>query len=425
MIEASPGLAVEKRARDVAAILGLPDFVYTVPLITKGKGAQREVGDGLLIANGRGAVVQVKSRSPESTAENPERWIDKNARKAFRQAEGSLRTIRSQQAKSAPLKAVPVRVADFEPHEQEQCVRILDQDVSTWPTIVILDHPKAFKVRPPNLPAFWITLDDWQSLHHAIRSTTGIIDYVERTLRSMSPTYPLGLEMKRYSQIAEHMEQTVSGARGARPVFSTELLKDPTGAQHYRSIVEALWPAGERLPRAPLDEYRQIVDYLDAVVPGSQAELGNHIEGTRRRMEEFDDFASGCMLFERNMFVFACDRSGRNESVQAFGAKIASLAALRAEDLSLRGRKEKHVLAIGELHHDDHVQYCYVFQDPAVPLEPHVRRNHEWVFGRLSNTDDGTTPWEPRRNEPCPCHSGRKYKQCCLPERQAKTRRGQ
>lgn len=54
------GIDAEEAARGAAAVLGLPDFVFTVTPLEKSR-ASREVGDALLIANGQGAVVQVKA----------------------------------------------------------------------------------------------------------------------------------------------------------------------------------------------------------------------------------------------------------------------------------------------------------------------------------------------------------------------------
>lgn len=91
----SHGQAVEDRARQVAARLGLADFVYRPQLVSRG-GANREPGDAILYANGRGAVVQVKARDPDAalrddTTEKVQRWIDKHGAKAYRQGQGTRR----------------------------------------------------------------------------------------------------------------------------------------------------------------------------------------------------------------------------------------------------------------------------------------------------------------------------------------------
>lgn len=60
----------ESAVRDVAAVLGLPDFVYTVPRVRKGR-ANREVGDALLVANGAG-VPSTRSKPVALTPRTPE-----------------------------------------------------------------------------------------------------------------------------------------------------------------------------------------------------------------------------------------------------------------------------------------------------------------------------------------------------------------
>ncbi|HEY0554439.1 MAG TPA: hypothetical protein VGG20_09230, partial [Thermoanaerobaculia bacterium] len=83
------GTARERQVRDVAARLGVADFVYFASPVPKG-GAQREAsGDGLLIVGKRGAILQVKARDPfKSHSDSDERaksWISKNAHKAMNQ----------------------------------------------------------------------------------------------------------------------------------------------------------------------------------------------------------------------------------------------------------------------------------------------------------------------------------------------------
>jgi hypothetical protein len=71
MLLREQGAVVENYARRLAGGLGVPDFVYTPTIVTKGSG-NREVGDGLLVAGDDGLVVQPcgtgKSSSRSSTA---------------------------------------------------------------------------------------------------------------------------------------------------------------------------------------------------------------------------------------------------------------------------------------------------------------------------------------------------------------------
>ena len=129
----------EEDVRQIAARLGVADFVFTVPLVEEGSRA-REVGDALLIANGRGAVIQVKSRDPEATG-NAENWIKKHAERAARQGSGSVAEIVRRQEAGAPLVAFPVRATDLPPAQRAATGLALDQDAREWPTIVVIDTP--------------------------------------------------------------------------------------------------------------------------------------------------------------------------------------------------------------------------------------------------------------------------------------------
>src|ERR1022692_1910823 len=90
------GHAVEDDVRQIAARLGVADFVYTVPQLAKG-GASREVGDALLVSNGRGAILQVKSRQPNSRPEDGAMWLSTRGEKAYRQGKGTRRQVGEQQ----------------------------------------------------------------------------------------------------------------------------------------------------------------------------------------------------------------------------------------------------------------------------------------------------------------------------------------
>jgi hypothetical protein len=106
--ETSYGDAVEENVRQIAARLGVSDFVYTVPKLAKGA-ATREVGDALLISNGLGAILQVKTREPGSRSEPGDAWLAKQGEKAYRQGEGTRRQILQQQQAGEAVSAFPVR----------------------------------------------------------------------------------------------------------------------------------------------------------------------------------------------------------------------------------------------------------------------------------------------------------------------------
>jgi hypothetical protein len=174
MEEQDYGHAVEEDVRQIVAKLGVSDFVYTVPLLARGSGS-REVGDALLISNGLGAVLQVKSRDPDGRAEDGATWLASRGERAYRQGKGSLRSIANRRAAGETIHAIPVRAASWSDADRELARLSLDMDVSDWPIIVIVDHPSLDGVSPLHDDAFWITTTDWLWLNQALRSVTAVL----------------------------------------------------------------------------------------------------------------------------------------------------------------------------------------------------------------------------------------------------------
>ncbi|WP_327733661.1 hypothetical protein OG749_07105 [Streptomyces nojiriensis] len=92
-IDHGPG--AEEATHTAAATWGMPDFVFQQAAhAAKGSG-RRELGDRLLLARHRGAVVQVKARTISPKADTQKiSWIQKVAAKAMSQAKGTLRQLR-------------------------------------------------------------------------------------------------------------------------------------------------------------------------------------------------------------------------------------------------------------------------------------------------------------------------------------------
>ncbi|MFZ4184578.1 hypothetical protein [Streptomyces sp. R02] len=86
------GAGAEAAVHTAAATWGMPDFVFQQAAhAAKGSG-RRELGDRLLLAGGRGAVVQVKARTIKPKPDDQEAaWIQKVAAKAMSQAKGTVR----------------------------------------------------------------------------------------------------------------------------------------------------------------------------------------------------------------------------------------------------------------------------------------------------------------------------------------------
>src|SRR5579871_5389750 len=126
------GHAVEEDVRQIVAQLGVADFVYTVPVLTRGDGT-REVGDALLFSNGMGAILQVKSRLPGTRDGDGSTWVTRRGGKAYRQGQGTRRMIASRQAHGETIVAYPVRAAEWADEDKDAAGLPLSMDVSEWP----------------------------------------------------------------------------------------------------------------------------------------------------------------------------------------------------------------------------------------------------------------------------------------------------
>jgi hypothetical protein len=186
-----PGTGAEVAAHTAAATWGMPDFVFQqVEHAAKGSG-KRELGDRLLLAGGRGAVVQVKARTitpkpdPQETV-----WIQKVAVKAMNQAKGTVRQLRMLPADMANGRGRTMTV---------------DSNAYEWIAVFLLEHPGVprntmVSWQPIGMPAIALTRRDWDFLFDQLRSTTAVLDYLFRAAAA-SPV-PLGDEPARYYQLA-------------------------------------------------------------------------------------------------------------------------------------------------------------------------------------------------------------------------------
>jgi SEC-C motif len=413
------GTVVEERARQVAARLGLADFVYSARLIRKGA-ASREPGDGVLYANGCGAILQVKSRHPnaaasDGTVEAVQAWVSKHARKALSQGRGSRREIARQGCTGRPVRAVPVRAMHLPIETQDSFALGLDMDVSTWPIIVVVDHPHATWATAPGENAFWITLDDWVMLHRALRSVTGLLEYVTRCLQAQPVgAVPLGREAERFAHLVDADEAyAAAGNSRSVPFIDHSSLEDPLGAELYRDVLEHVWPPDDELS-VPIADYRRVIEHMDALPPSVASGVGRWIAKKRGELHVGGSWSSGAVLSGQRLTVYACDSaSNYDDGLWEFDASLAILSTLRAHEAQESGRTSVETLGIGVLTGDGWIDYRYFYAVPPVELSVDDRRRAEWRWGRMDFTTGRVTPLEVRRNDPCPCGGGKKYKACC------------
>jgi hypothetical protein len=408
------GHAVEDDVRQIAARLGVADFVYTVPQLAKG-GASREVGDALLVSNGRGAILQVKSRQPNSRPEDGAMWLSTRGEKAYRQGKGTRRQVGEQQKSGQVVAAFPIRSESWGPEDREAACLRLDMDVSGWPTIVVVDHPDMDGTQPTRTDAFWITTGDWLELNRALRSVTALLIYVERSIEAGPSVCPaLGHEAERFRQMVQADAAFAStGGQRSRPWLSTDSLDDPTGAELYRELLQRIWPEDPSQPsQIPIQDMRRVLEFLDGVPPSMQVEVGRWILKKRSEITE-QPWASGAVMFNNNrLFVFGCSPSSAFEDIGHFDAQLGSLACVRAEEVRQQAGEITAVLAVGHLVGDGYIDYRYIYMEPppGVPAEMVRLIRHE--YGMFDLAAGGVCFPKAEGNERCPCGSGLKFKHC-------------
>lgn len=135
---------------------------------TKGSGL-RELGDRLLLAGHRSAIIQVKARTitPKSQALEIA-WIQKVAANAMSQAKGTVRQLRTLPADMLNGRNRTLRV---------------DGNAFEWIAVFLLDHPHVpqdtvVTWQPLGIPAIALTRRGWDFLFDQLRSTTAVLDYL-------------------------------------------------------------------------------------------------------------------------------------------------------------------------------------------------------------------------------------------------------
>ncbi|GAA4846276.1 hypothetical protein [Kitasatospora terrestris] len=242
------GTRIEELTRHLAGVFGLPDFVYLPKVVSHGPGV-RELSDGLLVVGNRGLILQSKSRRPgdrPDSVEKAKRWCLKEGRSGQRQGAGTRRTMREQ----------------MEPFMSVRGYERMLPDPSSWPTVVIIWHPDNPAVEFPAAPdTMFIALNDWLHLHAMVRSTTGVIAYVERALAS-GISVPLGCEQDRYQALAGGDLRASFGMPGTVPGLPPFFPDDRT--LRLAALFESLMDhAAKEADRVGTETYLRIVEALD------------------------------------------------------------------------------------------------------------------------------------------------------------------
>jgi hypothetical protein len=340
------GVQVEEYTRRLAAYMGVPDFVYRSERVRKGD-ASRELSDGLLIAGDRACILQVKSRSrAEGLADDEsraERWVRKHSEEGRRQGLGTRRQLVSSSVEFSSLRGYQRRVK-LEPET---------------PIVVIIDHPLDPEIEPKaHDDTVFISLSDWLGLHFMIRSTAGIIDYVERVLNH-DVYVPLGSESQRYSIFASADQGWARASNSAMsvPQLPSTVLSDEEAfcAAFYDELIDRV--ADSNSLGWDAEQYLHIVEHLDVVPTLARVNIGRKMVSTFQAMVN--------AKARRSFLVSDADKNSRiavlydyteenvdDAMVKLFMARIGSFGVLRHHQAIEAGASPGgSTLAVGILHH--------------------------------------------------------------------------
>jgi hypothetical protein len=239
--------------------------------------------------------------------------------------------------------------------------------------------------------------------------------YVRRILTETPPlSVPLEHEAERFhTVVAADANYAADGGERSRPWLSAENLTDPLGAQLYRELLERIWPSDGSLPPIPVADMRRILEFLDSSPPSAQVGIGRWILQKRSELK-IGVWASGARLWDNNrLFVFACARADVWTEIERFDADLAALACVRARELAEQGNTVELLLAVGHVVADgQYIDHRYIYMEPPREVPDELKSSVLHEYGRFDLARGKMLPIEAGRNEPCPCGSGKKFKNC-------------
>ncbi|MER7273476.1 SEC-C domain-containing protein [Dactylosporangium sp. NPDC000244] len=418
VMSSSHGDAAERRASRVAAMLGVPEFVYGQPVVPTGSGI-REVGDGILLCGFGGAILQVKARGRrEGLADSDDaacRWIRKHSAKAVRQGRGSKRTITSFQTRGNPLTAVPVRSMVLSGDQRKQFHVRLDEDCSDWPVIVVIAHPRTPElILPFHDDVFYVTMEDWHLLNHHLRSVHEVLRYVRLVLENGSTLeVPLGREGLRFRALASMYLNDDRPHRSSVAPISFAAVHAPSAVAAYRDLIDKTAAENDDSTGFVATDYREILDYLDDVPAAVQANVGQRLMRWHDELQSTRSMVSGSALLKDRLLVYMADFDSNQPDKKKWLATLGMLTALRQIEWSERVSKSGAVLGVGVRFSDgDLVEYSYILVRGGSKISTQDRRRLEWAFGVSNFSTFHARRPRVARNELCPCGSSLKYKRC-------------
>lgn len=389
---AQHGTVREKLVREIAGRLGVADFVYHAPAVSKGSGSREASGDGLLMVGDRGVILQVKARIPARAVLDSDprvaAWIRKNASEGLKQGRGTRRELLRRQALGEPIAVGPVRAADLPPHRKCRFERTVTQSLGDWPIAVVVDHPKS-----PQLDlgfesdAVYLTLEDWLQLNRVLRSTRAVVEYIRLVLQRRAHVR-LGCEAERYRSMLglSHDDLSQAGVDLALPRPEDV---DELGTDLYRDVLDKVWPEDGIVPWQSADDYRSIVEFLDTVAPSLQSGIGRWFLQKRAAIANGQRVASGTVQLGSDRLVYACSNKGHWRDEHDWGAEFGLLTAVRHLQALESGAGGSTVtLGAGALVSDSGaergVAYTFVLlrgSEGSLPMPPELRSYCERQYG--------------------------------------------
>ena len=440
-VPVTPKLVV--RARDIAAKLGVADFVYSAHPVQKGAGQREASGDGLLLVGDSGAILQVKARDPtrgaSDSAERAAAWIRKHAVQAAKQGNGTRRELARRRNGGSPMVVYPVRAASMTKDAKERYALTIDGSVEDWPVIVILDHPQMPEVDLGfQDDVVWFTFADWWDLQRHLRSTAATLSYVRRVsegwraratwVRSIPVRYgtvrygTVRYGTVRYAALRSADEHSMGGSATGVPYLTDVRGFDELGADIFHDVIDKVWPDDGIVPWQSASEYRSIVEFLDTLPPGIQPIVWRWILRKRSEIAGGSHTSSGIVRLEfGDRLVFACSHFRHWSSEHEWMAEFALLANIRHIQAIESGASDNTVtLGVGALVEDRAdrrgVAYSFVMQKgstSAVPVPEDLQRNFEWRYGVYNHAVGTTLMPDIEVGVLCPCLSGKTFGSCC------------
>lgn len=175
-----------------------------------------------------------------------------------------------------------------------------------------------------------------------------------------------------------------------------------------------MWRQDGRLPDVALQDYRSIVEHLDAVPSGVQADIGRLILRKRGALEGEGGWQSGFAIIEhRRAVLYACDTYTNYERPETFVGRLLQLANARATEFRDAYGYIVPTLGVGVLQGDGWIDYQYAFVREPMQMPRTELSDVQGLYGRFDRQRRRMVTVRPGRNELCPCGSGSKYKYCC------------